>query len=283
MQAEDRKSIVQDTYDQEADRYKTASTMQLYNQTQLLALASPLLTEIKPARILDVGCGQGAAAAMLKQLGWLASAEYLGIDLSPQMIENAKEAHASDAVKFATGDAEALQVADGWADFTLSNVALHWLNQPKFGLTLAKAFSELHRVLRSGGVLAVSTPAVGKAERFLRAYRSVLVRYAGKGLDRSQYVEDPINRLHLHELVDLALRQGFTVEAGQMRYQPQSFASAQDYLVAARAYGYTCFVAPLAPELRESAWGEICTAFGEDAGSGPYIHDLYIAYVIARK
>ena len=284
MLAGNRKATVQETYDREAGRYKTASTMQLFNLARLLSLADASIRQIQPRKILDVGCGQGPAAAALKERGFLQGAEYLGVDLSPQMIALAKETHESESVKFAVGDAEALDVPDASRDFVLSNVALHWLNQPKFGITPAKAFSEIYRVLRPGGVFAVSTPAIGKAGKFLKVYRSVLDGHRNtSGFDDSQYVDDPVNCLHLHELVDLALGAKFQVELGQLHYQPQTFADAQAYLVAARAYGYTSFMAPIAPELKEKVWAEVSDKFAETMGSGPYLHDLYIAYAVARK
>jgi ubiquinone/menaquinone biosynthesis C-methylase UbiE len=284
MMALNRKSIVQDTYDQEAERYKTASTMQLFNLRRLLSLADSALRQPNVGKILDVGCGLGPAAGELKERGILDKAQYLGIDLSPQMIARAKEIHKDGAVEFSVGDAEALNVADGSVDLVLSNVALHWLNQPKFGITPAKAFSEIYRVLKPGGVFAVSIPAAGKAERFLKVYRTVLSSYRDTAVfDAAQYVEDPVNRLQLHELVDLALGANFLVELGQLHYQPQKFAEPQGYIDAARAYGFTCFMAPVAAELQEKVWTEISEKFTETTGSGPYVHDLYIAYVIARK
>ncbi len=280
----DRKSIVQDTYDREAERYKTASTMQAFNLARLLSLADGPLRQPHVQRILDVGCGLGPAAGALKERGILAGAEYLGIDLSPQMIAGAKQFHESEAIKFAVGDAEALDVPDASVDAVLSNVALHWLNQPTFGITPAKAFSEVYRVLKPGGVFAVSIPAAGKAGRFLKVYRAVLAGYRGTSIfDAAQYVEDPINRMQLHEVVDLVLDANFLVEVGQLHYQPQPFASPQGYIDAARAYGFTCFMAPIAPELQEKVWAEVAKAFIEAVGPVPYVHDLYIAYVIARK
>ena len=206
MLAEARKSIVQETYDREAERYKGASTMQLFNLRRLLSLAGASIDRLQPTKILDVGCGHGPAAGVLRESGRLDNAEYSGIDLSPQMIAKAKETYEGEAIKFAVGDAEALDVADSSVDFVLSNVALHWLNQPKFGITPAKAFAEIYRVLKPGGVFAVSIPSSGKAERFLKVYRTVLSGYRdSSAFQASQYVEDPINRVQLYELVDLVL------------------------------------------------------------------------------
>jgi len=284
MLAENRKSVVRSTYDQEAERYKGASTMQQFNLSRLLSLAEPFIRQLTPAKILDVGCGLGPASAALRDRGLLFHADYLGIDLSPGMIAKAKEAHESETVKFQVGDAEALCVADASMDFVLSNVALHWLNQPKFGITPAKAFSEIYRVLKPGGLFAVSIPAAGKAERFLKVYRAVLSNYRDTdAFDASQDTGDPINRLQLHELVDLALGADFQVELGQLYYQPQTFEEPHDYVDAARAYGYTSFMAPIAPGLRETVWAEIRSEFVGTMGAGPYTHDLYIAYVVARK
>ncbi len=284
MLSEVRKSLVRETYDQEAERYANASDMQLFNLNRLLSLSTTSLQKLNARQILDIGCGLGPAVAVLKDRGLLDDADYLGLDLSPEMIAGAKKVHESERVKFRVGDAEAIELADGAVDFVLSNSALHWLNQPKFGLTPAKAFGEMYRVLRPGGVLAVSAAAMGKAERFLKVYRTVLARWSGRsGFDAGQYTEDPINRLHLHELVDLALGANFEVEVGQLHYQPYQIPDVHAYLNAVRAYGFTSFMAPIAPELREKAWSEMSQEYAESVGDGPYVHDYYVAYVIARK
>src|SRR5271166_4586948 len=156
MHSDIRKSMVRQSYDQEAERYRKASDMQLFNLKRLLSLAGSAIEALNPRTILDVGCGLGPAVPVLRERGLLADASYLGVDLSPQMIAKAKGSHESDSVRFAVGDAEALDTADGSIDLVLSNSALHWLNQPKFGLTPKKAFAEMHRVLKPGGVIAVS-------------------------------------------------------------------------------------------------------------------------------
>ncbi len=78
MTGETRKSIVQETYDREADRYKTASAMQLFNLERLISLAGDSITQLKIEKILDIGCGLGPAAGVLKKRGLLENAEYLG-------------------------------------------------------------------------------------------------------------------------------------------------------------------------------------------------------------
>jgi malonyl-CoA O-methyltransferase len=282
--AETRKAFVQETYDREAERYRTASHTQQFNLSRLLSLAVSAIRQLKPKRILDVGCGLGPAVAALSERGLLHDADYLGIDLSPRMIAIAKDTYRSENVRFTVGDAEALQVADASVDLVLSNVALHWLNQPKLGTTPKKAFAEIYRVLRPGGLVAVSTTAIGKAQRFLNVYHSVMACYSNSsGFNSSQYVDDPIGRLQLHELVDLALNEDFKVELGELYYQPMTFSSAQDYLVSARAYGFNAFMAPLAPDLQEAVWSEITERFVETVGAGAYLHDFYINYLIARK
>ncbi|MGA7324626.1 MAG: methyltransferase domain-containing protein [Rhodomicrobium sp.] len=284
MLADVRKSLVRESYDQEAERYRDASDMQLLNLTRLLSLSTTALQKLKAKRILDVGCGLGPAVAVLIERGLLDEADYLGLDLSPEMIAGAKKVHESERVKFRVGDAEAIELADGSVDLVLSNSALHWLNQPKFSMTPAKAFREMYRVLRPAGVLAVSTAAIGKAERFLKVYRTVLARWNDRsGFDSGQYTEDPINRLHLHELVDLALGANFEVEIGQLHYQPYQLPNVHAYLNAVRAYGFTSFMAPITPELRENVWSEVSQEYAESVGDGPYVHDYYVAYVIAHK
>ena len=111
-------------------------------------------------RVLDVGCGGGldalVAAAAVEPDG-----EVVGVDMTPEMIERAEEAAGMAPwahVRFIEADAERLPFADGSFDVALSNGCLN-LSPAKPAL-----LSEIHRVLRRGGRLALCD-AVLKPEK----------------------------------------------------------------------------------------------------------------------
>jgi SAM-dependent methyltransferase len=97
-----------------------------------------------PGRILDLGTGTGVVALALAER--YPAAEVLGIDLSPGMIEEARQklpAELAGRVRFEVGDASALSCPDG--DFqvvVLSN--------------MIPFYDELARVVAAGGTLVFS-------------------------------------------------------------------------------------------------------------------------------
>ncbi len=102
-------------------------------------------------RVLDVGCGEGRFAAELGKAG----AEVVGIDVAAEPLRRARERYPElDLRQISAEGAWPLQDASFdavWAGEVIEHVAdtAGWL-------------SELRRVLRSGGVLLLSTPDHGR-------------------------------------------------------------------------------------------------------------------------
>ena len=103
-------------------------------------------------RVVDVGSGGGIdsliAAQMIGPTG-----KVLGIDMTPEMLENARAAAAEsgiDNVEFREAYIEELPVPDGWADVVISNGVLNLTPDKQ------KALGEMFRVLRSGGRLQIA-------------------------------------------------------------------------------------------------------------------------------
>ena len=108
--------------------------------------------------VLDVACGTGNTAIPAAKKG----ANVIGVDIAPNLIEQAKARGATEGVKveFREGDAEALQFADGKFDAVVTMFGAMFAPRP------AVAASELTRVCKSGGFVAMAnwTPTgfVGK-------------------------------------------------------------------------------------------------------------------------
>lgn len=95
-------------------------------------------------RILVVGCGSGAEAAILaRELG----SQVVGIDL-----HGAFDPAAAAAVDLRQGDATRLEFTDGSFDFVYSYHVLEHI--PDY----AKALAEMRRVLANGGGYLIGTP-----------------------------------------------------------------------------------------------------------------------------
>jgi SAM-dependent methyltransferase len=94
-----------------------------------------------PGPICDLGCGPGHVARYMQEQG----AHVLGIDLSPRMIERARQLNTG--IAFRVGNMAALDVADNsWSGIVAFYSIIHL---PPTELTAV--FGEFWRVLRPGG------------------------------------------------------------------------------------------------------------------------------------
>ena len=102
-----------------------------------------------PARVVDVGCGDGRHAAPLTALGF----RVVGVDTEPERLESARAA--APAATFVEADATALPLPDASADWAVAWRTLDGRTD------VFAVLDELRRVVAPGGwaVLAVATEA----------------------------------------------------------------------------------------------------------------------------
>jgi demethylmenaquinone methyltransferase/2-methoxy-6-polyprenyl-1,4-benzoquinol methylase/phosphoethanolamine N-methyltransferase len=109
------------------------------------------LAELSPGEaVLDVGCGTGELAMVLRErLG--ASGAVTGVDASPQMIALARQkaARAETRIDYRAAAAEALPFPDATFDAVVSSLMMHHLPDDAKRAALA----EMRRVLKAGGRL----------------------------------------------------------------------------------------------------------------------------------
>ena len=124
------------------------------------------------ARLLDVGCGPGTITADFARR--LTCERVLGIDASADVIAEAQRNHPD--VAFATGDVYRLDLPDASFDLVHAHQVLQHLSDP------VAALSEMRRVVRPGGIVAVRDadygsftwhPADERLTRWLALYREV--------------------------------------------------------------------------------------------------------------
>ena len=96
--------------------------------------------------MLEVGCASGSDAIAYSK----SARSYIGVDISDEAINNCKK-HTIDNAEFYCTDAHKLPVTDEAVDCVIVNSLLHHMD-----LTLA--FTEISRVLRSGGLLIFREP-----------------------------------------------------------------------------------------------------------------------------
>ena len=108
-----------------------------------------------PARVVDVGCGEGRVDRDLKAIGY----EVVGVDGSPTMIAAAREADPDG--EYLVADAATLPLPDGSADVVVAFMSPHDMDD------LDGALREMARVLVPGGHLRLAiVHPINSAGRF---------------------------------------------------------------------------------------------------------------------
>ena len=110
---------------------------------------------------VDVGSGPGNVTALLARAAG-PDGLALGVDISEPMLARAVSAEAGPTVGFLRADAQRLPFRDETFDAATSLAVLQLIPNP------ATTLSEIARVLKPGGRVAVMVPTVGRGAEFLR-------------------------------------------------------------------------------------------------------------------
>jgi predicted TPR repeat methyltransferase len=178
-------NYVQSLFDQYAPRFEHALLNDLnYRGPSLLfkAVLSVRNAAKKPAffkRGIDLGCGTGlGAAAFANNVD-----RFIGIDLSPGMIEQARASGLYAELEVADMAAGLAGKPDGSADFILAADAMVYVAD------IVPVLREAHRVLAPGGLLAFTTERhsgegviLGDGLRYAHAASHVSAAVAASGL-----------------------------------------------------------------------------------------------------
>ena len=140
-----KKASSREHFDRWSREYEHDQVSRWLGQLQLEALDA--LGPGPGDRLLDVGCGSGAAV----RAAALTVASAVGVDLSQGMIDRARElAGATPNVEFQVADAEALPFNDATFTALLCTTSFHHYPNP------GRAAAEMTRVLTPGGRIVIA-------------------------------------------------------------------------------------------------------------------------------
>src|SRR3569833_348053 len=130
-------------------------------------LAAPVLLNFaalpERGRFLDVGCGTGALTFSIAERHPLAGV--VGVDLSREYAAYASARNPfADRVRFETGNALRLPIADSRFDGAVSLLAFNFIPEPR------KALAEICRVVRPGATVSAAVWDYGDGMRMLRVF-----------------------------------------------------------------------------------------------------------------
>lgn len=162
----------------------------LYEQTIVPAIfdryARDLVERARPIgasdRILDLGCGTGIVARVLRErLG--GAAHVVGIDVSPVMLETARAV--APEIDFREADAGSLPFPNASFDLVLCQEMLQFVPDRKAVLR------EVRRVLTPGGRFITSTWRPRREQPFFEALGRVAERHLGSSRDARWSLDGP--------------------------------------------------------------------------------------------
>jgi malonyl-CoA O-methyltransferase len=169
------------------------------------------MIKLSPQHVLDAGCGTGFAFPLLQAR--YPKARLTGLDLAHGMLDIARgrlpkpsligrlgNLMNGPSTPLACGDIASLPFANDSFDLVWSSLALQWLDGPE------RAFAEMRRVLRPGGVLLFATFGPDTLRE---------LRTAFAGLDGYGHVNRFVD---MHDLGDALIHSGFAGPVMEMEY-----------------------------------------------------------------
>ena len=130
-----------------ADETRLLRRASIYAGDESKDVALRAVSEVAPARVLEVGCGPGDfAARMVAEIG----ADVVAADIAPRMVELARGL----GVDARLGDVQDLPFPDGSFDVAVAGWMLYHVPN------LPQGIAQLGRVLRPGGRLVAMTNSV---------------------------------------------------------------------------------------------------------------------------
>ena len=134
--------------------------------------------------VLDAGCGEGYGSSLLSEVAKIVEA----IDINKNAIADAQAKYKRANLRFKVMDCRALTFKDSFFDVVCSFEVLEHIKQPQ------RYISEIHRVLKKGGLFILSTPNIERnplvgtnpyhvKEYSLKEFKEVLGAFFGNRIE----------------------------------------------------------------------------------------------------
>jgi ubiquinone/menaquinone biosynthesis C-methylase UbiE len=200
------------------------------------------------ARVLDLGTGTGLLAEYVANVVGPEGHVY-AVDPLPLRIEIAK-AKAKPNLSFSVDDAYALRsFADASFDVVYLNAVFHWFPEKRAPLR------NIHRLLRSGGKLGITTGSKDKPNNVQLALQRVLARPAYQPHAQPRF--EWTHRVSPQELGELLRETGFEVLSLRVEPNSTSHRDAEAAIAHSNASSFGNLLGQLPNELRERARHDI--------------------------
>lgn len=218
------KRLVRRSFEQAAATYDASAALQAEVCRRMLERLDYI--KLEPAAILDAGSGTGNAVAGL--LRRYPQAHIIALDLALAMARRTRARRPwwrslldrrGSRLAAACGDIEWLPLARDCVDMVWSNLALQWINEPQ------RAFAELWRALRPGGLLMFSSFGPDTLKELRAAYQ---------GTDRHTHVHRFID---MHDLGDALVAGGFADPVMDMEFFTLTYADVRELMRELKAIG----------------------------------------------
>ena len=144
-----------------------------------------LREQLKPGdKVLELGCGTGYFTRELVDTG----AEITAIDISPDLLEEARQEITASNVIFKEENAYAMSFGENSFDHIIGSSVLHHLD-------IRKALSEMFRVLKPGGSIAFTEPNMMNPQIALQKNIPSIKRRMGDSPDETAFFQGQMRRL----------------------------------------------------------------------------------------
>lgn len=150
-----------------------SSKRESFNETDTVFVGALETIGIGNKKILDLGCGDGRHARLIKSMG---ASQVLGVDINEKMVElaNAKNIGNPD-VTFQVANGNQIPVESESMDIIVSNFVIHYFEDAQ------EVFSEISRVLKDKGYFVGSFNITDVDEGYEHLYNQQMPIRLGNG------------------------------------------------------------------------------------------------------